>query len=93
MLKARGISDKLRFAVFCTGIGAAMSSTLVILFILCLNLNGVRLLQYEANPIIATLEVLLLIMATATCFAASEIYCKYLKLKAETTLRPAPGPS
>jgi hypothetical protein len=91
MLKPREIPDNLKFALFCTGIGAAMASSLVILFILCLNLNGVRPLQYEANPIIATLEMLLLIMATATCFAASEIYYKYLKLRAEVAPRSASG--
>lgn len=85
MLKSRAFSDNLKFAIFCTGIAAAMASSLIILIVLCLNLNGVRPLQYEANPIIATFEIWLLIMATATCFAASEIYYKYLKLKAQLT--------
>jgi len=85
MLKSRALSDNQKFAVFCTGIATAMASSLVILFVLCLNLNGIRPLQYEANPIIAALEIMLLAMATATCFVASEIYYKYLKLKAQLT--------
>ena len=83
MLKSRAFSDNFKFAIFCTGIAVAMASSIVFLFVLCLNLNGLRPLQYESNPIIAAGEILLLAMAVATCFAASEIYYKYLKLKAQ----------
>jgi len=75
----------MKFAVFCTGIAVAMATSIVFLVVLCLNLNGVRPLQYEGNPVIATFEIFLLVMATATCFAASEIYYKYLKMKSQTT--------
>lgn len=78
-------SDTVKFVIFCTGIAVAMASSMVFLFILCLNLNDIRPLAYESNPIVASVEMWLLIMATATCFAASEIYYKYLKLKTQAT--------
>jgi hypothetical protein len=84
MLKSRPLSDNLKFAIFCTGIAVAMASSMIFLFVLCLNLNGIRPLQYESNPIIAIAEIWLLAMATATCFVASDIYYKYLKLKSQT---------
>lgn len=85
MARLARLSDQLKFSIFCLGLAVAMSSSMIFLFVLCLNVNGIRPLQYENNPLIATIEIGLLVMATATCFIASEIYYKYLKLKAQTT--------
>jgi len=74
--------NNLKFILFCTGISVAMASSLIFLFILCLNLNGIETLTFEHNPLIAMVEMWLLIMAVATCAVASEIYYKYLQIKA-----------
>jgi hypothetical protein len=74
--------NNLRFIFFCIGISVAMSSSLIFLFILCLNLNGIETLTFEHDPLIAMVEMWLLIMAVATCAVASEIYYKYLQIKA-----------
>ncbi len=75
-------ADTLKFVFFCIGISVAMASSLIFLLILSLNLNGVEILTFEHNPLIATLEISMLVIAAATCAVATEIYYSYLKMKA-----------
>jgi hypothetical protein len=53
------------------------------LFILCLNFSQIRVVTFENNPLIASLEIILLTNGIATCAAASEIYYRHVMPKRE----------
>jgi hypothetical protein len=69
----------LKFAAFSLGMGAAIASSLIFIYILTTSLMGKRSLVYEQNPIIAIGEIFLLTFSCATCILSTEIYIKYQK--------------
>lgn len=69
----------LKFALFSVGMGTAISSSLVFIYILIISLMGKQSMVYERNPIIAIGEILLLIFTVGTCIVSAEIYQKYQK--------------
>jgi len=73
----------IRFVFFCIGIATAMAASTVLLFILCLNFSQIKVVTFENNPLIASLEIILLINGIATCAAASEIYYRHVMSKRE----------
>jgi len=73
----------IRFVFFCIGIATAMAASTVLLFILCLNFSQIKVVTFENNPLIASLEIILLINGIATCAAASEIYYRHVMPKRE----------
>jgi len=73
--------NNFKFLLFCIGLSVAIATSALFLFILCLNLNNINVVTFEHNPIIASFEIGLLIIAIATCATASEIYYRYLKLR------------
>jgi hypothetical protein len=73
----------IKFILFCIGIATAMAASIVFLLILCLNFGQVRVVAFENNPLIAGLEIVLLINGIATCAAASEIYYRRVMSKDE----------
>jgi len=76
--------DNVRFILFCIGLSVAIFTLTFSLFALCLNLNNVNVIGFKQNSLIEGLEMVLLIIAIATCVAALEIYHKYLKMRAKT---------
>jgi len=70
---------QLKFIVFCIGLGTAITSSLLMMLILCMNMFNTPLLLFESNKILSLFEIGLLILAIASCFVASEIYYQYLK--------------
>ena len=73
--------NKIKYALFCIGVGVAAACSLILLFVLLLNLNGRNVILYEANSGLALFEMAILILSVATCFASSEIYYEYLQSK------------
>jgi hypothetical protein len=69
----------IKFAAFSIGMGAAIASSLLFIYILTTSLMGKRSLVYEQNPIIAVGEIFLLTFSCATCIITTEIYRKYQK--------------
>lgn len=74
-------NDLIKFVFFCIGLATAIAASTVILFILCLNFSQIRVVTFESNPLIAIVEVILLINGIATCAAASEIYYRHITSK------------
>ena len=70
---------QLKFIIFCIGLGTAITSSLLMMLILCMNMFNTPLLLFESNKILSLFEIGLLILAIASCFVASEIYYQYLK--------------
>ena len=70
---------QLKFIVFCIGLGTAITSSLLMMLILCMNMFNTPLLLFESNKILSLFEIGLLILAIASCFVASEIYYQYLR--------------
>jgi len=68
-----------KFAVFSFGMGAAIASSLISIYILVVNLMGRQSLVYERNPVVAVGEIFLLVFAVATCVISTEIFQKYQK--------------
>lgn len=68
-----------KFAAFSLGMGAAIASSLIFIYILTTSLMGKQSLVYEQNPIIAIGEIILLTFSCATCIISTEIYQKYQK--------------
>jgi hypothetical protein len=62
---------------FYVGMGASIASSLVLMFTLLLSLWGKESLVYEANPVVAVAEIVLLAFAIGTCTVATEVYQKY----------------
>ena len=73
------VALKVRFILFSVGLGAAIASSFVLIFFLYASLFNKPCLVYESNPLLASLEIILLIIGIGTCSAASEIYYKYLE--------------
>jgi hypothetical protein len=69
----------LRFIVFSLGMGAAIASSLVSIYILASSIMGGSSIVYEQNVILAITEILLLAFAIGTCIVATEIYQRYQK--------------
>lgn len=69
----------IKFILFCIGMATAMAASALFLIILFLNLNKVRVITFENDPIVAGIEIIFLTIGIATCAAASEIYYKYLQ--------------
>lgn len=76
-----GVRDIAKFTLFSVGVGAAVASSLTSFFILYQSLLGRETLLFEHNPILAFLEMVVLILAVGTCVAAPEIYYKYLEIR------------
>lgn len=70
----------LRFIVFSFGMGAAIVSSLISIYILAASLIGRTSLVHEQNAILAITEILLLTFAIGTCIVATEIYQRYQKI-------------
>lgn len=75
------MEDHAKFILFSTGVGVAAASSITSLYFLYQSLLGTQSTVYEPNPILAIIEIALLILAAATCLVASEIYYKYLQMK------------
>ena len=73
------IKIQLKFIIFCIGLGTAITSSLLMMLILCMNMLNIPLLLFEPNKILSLFEIGLLILAIASCFVASEIYYQYLR--------------
>ena len=70
----------LRFIVFSFGMGAAIASSLVSIYILTGSLVGRISIVYEPNAILAVMEIILLTFSVGTCIVAAEIYQRYQKM-------------
>ena len=70
----------LRFIVFSFGMGAAIASSLVSIYILTGSLVGRISIVYEPNAILAVMEIFLLTFSVGTCIVATEIYQRYQKM-------------
>jgi len=70
----------LRFIVFSFGMGAAIASSLVSIYILTGSLVGRISIVYEPNAILAVMEIILLTFSVGTCIVATEIYQRYQKM-------------
>lgn len=75
------MADVSKFILFSIGVGVAAASSITSLYFLYRSLLGNQSTVYEPNPILALIEIALLILATATCLVASEIYYEYLQIK------------
>ena len=69
-----------KFVLFAFGMGSAIASSLIMIYLLLISLMGNRSLVYEGNPIIAIGEIPMLILAVSMCAVSTEIYLKYEKL-------------
>jgi len=69
-----------KFIMFSLGMGAAMASSLISIYILLLSITGKMSLLYESNPLLAVGEILLLIFSVATCIVATEVFQKYQRM-------------
>ena len=79
------MEDHAKFILFSTGVGVAAASSITSIYFLYQSLLGTQSTVYEPNPMLALIEIILLILATATCLVASEIYYKYLHIKKSIT--------
>lgn len=68
-----------KFILFSLGMGAAIASSLISIFILLVSITGRTSIIHEQNPFLAFSEILLLIFSVATCIVATEIFQKYQK--------------
>lgn len=75
------MKDRLRFIFFSLGVGVAAASSVVSISLLCISLLGHQIVVHESNPILAVMEIILLVLAVGTCIVASEIYYNYLNMK------------
>jgi len=71
--------DNIKFMLFSIGLGTAMSSSIISIYLLYTSMLGKPSIVYEPNPLLALIEIILLILAIGTCVTAAEIYYKYLK--------------
>lgn len=69
----------IRFILFSIGLGATISSSIMIIFFLSASLFDKPCLVYESNPWLAFFEITLLVFGIGTSLTASEIYHKYLE--------------
>jgi len=69
---------KVKFLLFSFGMASSIASVCASILILTLNIFGFYSIIYEPNLILAIIEVIMLIIAAATCFLATEIYYEYL---------------
>jgi hypothetical protein len=68
-----------KFAFFSFGMGTAIASSAVTIYILMVSLMGGKSIVSEQNPLIALVEILLLMVSISTCIISTEIYQKYEK--------------
>jgi len=73
--------SRLKFILFTIGVGVAAASSITSFYFLYLSLLGTQSIVYEPNPVLATIEIVFLVLAAATCVVASEIYYRYLEMK------------
>jgi len=71
--------DDIKFVLFSIGLGTAISSSIISIYLLYTSLLGKPSVVYESNHFLAIIEIILLILAIGTCVTAAEIYYKYLK--------------
>jgi len=69
---------KFKFLLFSFGMAFSIASICASILILILNIFGFPSIIYEPNIILAIIEIIMLIIAAATCFLATEIYHEYL---------------
>jgi len=70
----------IKFILFSLGMGAAISSSLIFIFVLLASISGRASIVYEQNPLLAFSEIILLIFSVATCIVATEIFQKYERM-------------
>lgn len=70
----------LRFIFFSFGMGAAIASLLISIYILAARLIGRTSLVHEQNAILAITEFFLLTFAIGTCIVVTEIHQRYQKI-------------
>ena len=69
---------KVKFLLFSFGMASSIASVCTSIFILMLNIFGFYSVIYEPNVTLAIIEIIMLIIAAATCFLATEVYYEYL---------------
>jgi len=75
------MTDKIKFIIFSLGLATSIGSAITTIIILLISLLGGKSIVYEPNSIVAFTEIIFLTLSVATCFTASEIYYRYLKMK------------
>ena len=78
MMKATDV----KFVIFSFGMGAAIASSFISIYILAISFIGGKSMVHEGNPILAIAEIILLTFAIGTCITATEIYQRYQKMNA-----------
>ena len=72
---------RIRFILFSIGLGTAVASSITSIFFLYISLLGGHSLVYEPNPILALVEMMLLVLGVGTCLVAPEVYYRYLETR------------
>lgn len=69
---------KIKFLIFSFGMAFSVASVCATMLILILNIFGFYSVIYEPNIALAIFEIIMLIIAAATCLLATEVYYEYL---------------
>jgi len=69
---------KFKFLLFSFGMAFSIASVCVTILILITNIFGFYSVIYEPNIALAIFEIVMLVIAAATCLLATEIYYEYL---------------
>ena len=72
---------RVEFILFSIGLGTAVASSVICMWFLYISLLGGQSLVYEPNPILALVEMMLLVFGVGTCLVASEVYYRYLEMR------------
>ncbi|MFQ5999753.1 MAG: hypothetical protein ACE5J6_03140 [Candidatus Bathyarchaeia archaeon] len=72
---------RVKFILFSIGLGTAVASSITSICFLYISLLGGQSLVYESNPILALVEMMLLVLGVGTCLVASEVYYRYLEMR------------
>ncbi len=75
------MTEKAKFLMFAVGLAVAVGSSITSFYFLYSSLLGKQNLVYEPNPVLATIEMVLLVLAIGTCIVSSEVYYRYLEMK------------
>lgn len=69
--------DDIKFVFFSLGMGVAIASLLTSIYLLSISMLGGKSIVFEDNPVVAIVEMVLLVFAIGTCIVATGIYQRY----------------
>lgn len=75
------MAERARFFLFSIGLAVAVGSSVTSFYFLYSSLLGKQNVVYESSPVLAFVEMMLLVLAIGTCIASSEVYYRYLEIK------------